>query len=92
MAYKAVETEIRALSPFAKGDLSDIMEGATREKISVGFGHGNGYWKHGDWTLATEAFAEMVDSTISNAESLQAIRTYLPDSYNVFLDMLKDLK
>ncbi len=92
MAYKAVEDEIRALTPFAKADLSDIMEGATRERIQVGWGHGNGYWKYGDWTLATEAFAEMVDSTVSNPESLGAIQKYLPNSYKVFLDMLKDMK
>lgn len=92
MAYKAIEDEIRALTPFAKADLSDIMEGATREKIQVGWGHGNGYWKYGDWTLATEAFAEMVDSTASNSESLGAIQKYLPGSYKVFLDMLNDLK
>lgn len=92
MAYKAIEDEIRALTPFAKADLSDIIEGATREKIQVGWGHGNGYWKYGDWTLATEAFAEMVDSTVSNSESLGAIQKYLPGSYKVFLDMLNDLK
>lgn len=92
MAYKAIEREIQALPPFAKADLSDIMEGATGESIKVGWGHGSNYWKHGDWTLSTEAFAEMVDSTVTNPESLAAIQTYLPKSYQVFLDMLKDLK
>lgn len=91
MAYKAIEKEIRALSPFAKSDLSDILEGATREKIQAGFGHGNGYWKNGEWTVATEAFAEMVDSTVTNPESLAAIRQYLPKSYDIFVKMLGEI-
>lgn len=91
MAYKAVEREIRALSPFAKADLSDIMEGATREKIQVGWGHGNKYWKNGDWTLATEAFAEMYDSTVANPESLETIKKYLPKSYDLFVEMLGEI-
>lgn len=91
MAYKAIEREIRALSPFQKADLSDIMEGATHEKIRVGWGHGNNYWKNGSWTLATEAFAEMYDSTVANAESLDTIKQYLPKSYGIFMDMLKEI-
>lgn len=91
MAYKAIEKEIRALNPFQKANISDIMEGATREKIRVGWGHGNSYWKNGKWTLATEAFAEMYDSTVSNEESLETIKYYLPKSYGVFVDMLKEI-
>lgn len=92
IAYSAIEKEICALSPPAKADLSDIIGGATQRKISCGYGHKNSYWSKGDWTLATEAFAEMVDSTVANPESLEAIKKYLPDSYEVFLDMIKDLK
>ncbi len=91
MAYKAIEREIRALTPFQKADLSDIMEGATREKIQVGWGHGNSYWKNGDWTLATEAFAEMYDSTVTNPESLETIKQYLPKSYELFVEMLGEI-
>lgn len=91
MAYKAIEREIRALSPFQKADLSDMMEGATRAKIQVGWGHGNSYWKNGDWTLATEAFAEMYDSTVTNPESLETIKQYLPKSYELFVEMLGEI-
>lgn len=89
IAYKAIESEIRKLNPFQKADLSDILEGATREKIQIGWGHGNRYWKNGNWTLATEAFAEMYDSTVANTDSMDTIKQYLPKSYDVFLDMLK---
>ena len=92
ITYNVIEEEIRALSPYAKSDLSDILAGATKNKIKVGYGHENSYWNHGDWTLATETFAEMMDSTIANTESLETIKKYLPDSYKVFLDMINDLK
>lgn len=96
LAYKAVEQEIKALAPFAKADLSDILEGATNARISVGFGHGASYWKQRMWMgvndgLATEAFAEMMDSTFACPESLAAIQQYLPDSYDIFLEMLEFL-
>ena len=38
--------------------------------------------------LATEAFAEMIDSTFACPESLATIQRYLPESYKVFLEML----
>lgn len=95
-AYKAAEKEIRALQPKAKADLSDILEGATDGRISVGFGHGASYWKQRrnggvDDGLATEAFAEMIDSTMSSPESLESIKKYLPKSYGVFQEMIQAL-
>lgn len=73
MAYKAIEKGIHVLTPFEKVDLSDVIENTTREQIQVSFWHRNSYWKYGDWTLATEAVAEMLDSIIFNQESLLAI-------------------
>lgn len=90
MAYKALEKEIKALTPFEKADLSDILEGATGGKISVGFGHGTSYWKR-ETMLSTEAFAEMLDSTYACPESLEAIKKYLPQSYEVFQEMIDAL-
>lgn len=96
-AYSAVQKEIKAAgSKYAIADLSDIMEGATRGKIKCGFGHGASYWT--DRThdgvhdgLATEAFAEMMDSTFASPESLETIKKYLPKSYSVFQEMLKEI-
>ena len=95
-AYKAIEKEIRELSPKAKADLSDILEGATNGKISAGFGHGSSYWSKRrnagiDDGLATEAFAEMIDSTMASPESLKTIKKYLPKSYGVFQEMVQAL-
>ena len=96
-AYSSVEKEIKAAgSKIAYGDLSDILEGATGAKIQCGIGHGASYWKDRTYNglpdgLATEAFAEMMDSTFTNPESLALIQKYLPKSYGVFQEMLENL-
>lgn len=96
MAYSALEKEIKALAPLAKADLSDILEGATGGKISIGFGHGKTYWAQRTFGgvsegLATEAFAEMIDSTMTCPESLATIQKYLPKSYELFKKMIEEL-
>lgn len=96
-AYSALEKEVKAAgTKHAIGDLSDILEGATNAKIQCGFGHGATYWRDRTYDrlsdgLATESFAEMIDSTFTNPESLEMIKKYLPKSYEVFQQMLKDL-
>ena len=68
-------------------DLSDILNGATNGKIDCGFGHfQRGYWTQE--TLATEAFAEMTAATIANPESLAVIKRYLPQSYDVYQEII----
>ena len=96
-AYSAVQKEVKASgSKIAISDLSDILEGATGAKIQCGFGHGAKYWKDRTYNglpdgLATEAFAEMIDSTFANPESLEMIQKYLPKSYSVFQEMIESL-
>ena len=90
-AYKALEKEIRLLDSMSRSDLSDIVEGATKGKIKCGFGHGNSYWKD-ESNLPTEAFAEMLDSEMTNPQSLETIKKYLPKSYEVFCELLKVMK
>ena len=95
-AYKTLESEIRAYSSYARADLSDILEGATSARVRCGYGHGASYWR--DRTiggindgLATEAFAEMTDSLMTNPESLELIKKYLPKSYGIYNEMLEVL-
>lgn len=89
LVYQAIKNEIRPLNYYQKANLNDMLEGATDGKI--GQGHGKAYFKKNAWALPTEAFAEMYDATISNPESLEVIKQYLPKSYGVFCDMMKEL-
>ena len=93
-AYKHIGRELYALGGIAGSDISDIMEGATNARIRGVAGHGANYWKQKrsggiDYGLATEAFAEMLDATINNPESLRQLKRYLPKSYAMFDEMLR---
>ena len=91
IAYDMLTNDLRRIPLMARTEISDIFEGATAGKVQAGAGHGKSYWKHGEWTLSTEAFAEMTSATVTNDESLKVLKQYLPKSYDVFIRMLKDI-
>lgn len=94
IAYKTIENQLKEIPLKARGDISDMFEGATGGKISAGIGHGKSYWSGGVFKndpLATEAFAEMTSANMTNPESLETIKQYLPKSYSVYNEMLEDL-
>lgn len=91
MAYSKLQTEIRKIPVEEAMNLHDIMEGATNSKVVGLFGHGKSYWKN-ESHLPTEAFAEMFDSTISgNIKQLEAIKKYFPKSYDIYLEIIKNI-
>lgn len=96
MAYKVLEYEVRQLSDVERGRLSNVLSGATKGKINCGYGHANSYWSNGmrngvNTNLACEAAAEFFDTSMSNKTSLETMKRYLPESYNVFCEMLEDM-
>ena len=89
-AYQHLQnTIVKNHEMLAYSDLSDILEGATKAKISCGVGHGKSYWDSDGALLATEAFAEMFSATVANPQSLELIKQYLPKSYDKFLEIIK---
>lgn len=82
----------------ATGDVSDMLEGATKGKFTGSGGHGKAYWvghdtyygKMGGHSVAVEAFAEMFAATTTNPASLKHIKEVFPESYGVFLKMIKE--
>lgn len=82
----------------ATGDVSDMLEGATKGKFSGSGGHGKAYWvgrdtywgKMGGHSVAVEAFAEMFSATTTNPASLKHIKEVFPESYGVFTRMIKE--
>ena len=82
----------------ATGDVSDMLEGATKGKFSGSAGHGKTYWtgstvfgiKMPGHSVATEAFAEMFSATTTNPTSLAKIKEVFPKSYDVFMRMIKE--
>lgn len=82
----------------ATGDVSDMLEGATKGKFTGSGGHGKAYWvgydtyygKVGGHSVAVEAFAEMFSATTTNPASLKHIKEVFPESYGVFQKMIKE--
>ena len=77
-----------------RGDLSDMFGRYALQyggkSAPFGCGH-DAVYITGKGNLSVEAFAEMVDSTVTNPGSLQLIQDYLPNAYNMFFDMLKGM-
>lgn len=98
-AMKALENELKALgmTDAQRADLSDILDAVTRGGVSLGWGHGKKYWQtqdklYGkDGGLAKEAFAEFMSAYMSNHDSLEVMRKYLPESAKVFDEMIDQL-
>ncbi|MGD6729798.1 MAG: hypothetical protein ACPKMZ_01885 [Pleomorphochaeta sp.] len=95
-AYQKIQKEIKTIPLDCRGNLSDIMEGATYGKIKAGIGHGVSYWKKHKIQdtnngLAAEAFAEMLDATIASKKSLDSIIKYFPESYKIFKQMIEEV-
>lgn len=86
-AYAQIEREIRTLDDLHKQDLSDILEGATSARVQAGWGHGKKYWTYSGH-LETEAFAEITSAYISNPDSLETLRKYLPETMKVYDEMM----
>jgi len=61
-------------------------------------GHGKGYWKaspeskRGCATVGSEGFAEMAKAAINHLESLRRIKLYFPKSYDIFMEMLENMR
>ncbi len=91
-AYQFIRKEIRNSDPTGKdmwSDLSDILQGATKDKIHCGWGHSKNYWNDPE-NLGTEAFAEFTSAHLSNKESLKLLNKYLPKASAVYLKMISD--
>lgn len=75
----------------ARSDLSDMFERYSVKHggpaYPFGIGHGKQY-QNRDGALAKETFAEMTAAEISNPESLELIKEYLPESYSAYHDMI----
>lgn len=78
------------LDRFAVSDLSDMMEGAGLG-IDAPFyaGHGGkNYWTARSDRVGAEIFAEMTSATIANPDSLKVIKTYFPNTYKRYTEII----
>lgn len=68
-------------------DLSDMIEGATKGKVQMGWGHGKSYWQR-PGALSSEIFAELFSMYVNAFEVIEFLRQYIPDTITTFEEML----
>lgn len=91
-AYVQLKQEIVASGAKTNHYLSDILSGATRNKILINSYHPTAYWRQGgESALATESFVQMYSATILNDEAAGLIKKYLPKSYKIYCDMIEEM-
>ena len=95
-AFYDLENELLSTPARAHWQLSDILDGITRGRLRIDGGHGKEYWekriKNGiECGLAKEAFADFMSAAISNVESFELLKKYLPNAAAIFEEMLEEL-
>lgn len=94
-------------TPKSMGSISDLYGGATNNKLMVGVGHRESYWKlprrrgitwsgedkeqFRNYRLGSEGFAEMFSAEVRQSDEIEKFKKYLPKSYEKFKGMLTDL-
>lgn len=89
-AKRSLTKELCAKQGYAIGDVSDMFGGCTKNTVVDHLKHDTSYWRNID--PGVEAFAEMFSATINNPDSLKEIKHYFPKTYEVFLEILEDIK
>nr|DAN69791.1 MAG TPA: minor capsid protein [Caudoviricetes sp.] len=89
-AKRSLTKELCAKQGYAIGDVSDMFGGCTKNTVVDHLKHDTSYWRNID--PGVEAFAEMFSATINNPDSLKEIKHYFPKTYEMFLEILEDIK
>lgn len=94
--YREVEDEFPGAVLVKWGDVSDIISGATKDRLNFGMHHKSSYWKGGffsSWqdTRASEAFAECASAKSTNPESYKLLKKYLPNVVSAFEEIYDKL-
>ena len=95
-AATAFFENVKATNIAGKGalaDVSDMYEAAFDGRVMqpLRYGHESfrpGYWKEEN-NAGNEAFAEMFSATVLHGESLKAIKSHFPESYEVFKEIIR---
>lgn len=91
LAEKQIGSEISSQRNWpVYSDVSDMVEAATKGRVSPGCGHGKKYWSY-EGMQSTEAFAEMTSATTNNPESLAQIQRMFPNAYKKYLSIVDSI-
>ena len=90
--YQKITNELRSMKVVEQSDISDMFDGVTNGK-AMGYSYHSwqdkNYWRKHE--VGVEGFAEMFDASICNPESLERIKQYFPQSYEIFKEIIKEM-
>jgi hypothetical protein len=70
--------------------LADILSGAFKNKYKTKFGHSTKYWKAESANLVLETFAHVFEAEF-NPDSKKVLMKYFPKTYEMILDIMKEM-
>ncbi len=70
-------------------DLSDIISGLSMNRVELGPGHRDPYWK--THQVSTEAFAELYSARMNNEQSYNFVKKYFPKSVDIFEEIIESV-
>jgi hypothetical protein len=69
-------------------ELSDMLSGASGDKINLGWKHRASYWKR-QGVIESEAFANMFSAATRNEKAYNLLKKCFPSSIGVFEEILR---
>ena len=85
-----LKAKVRASGYVKYGDVVDMIQAASNDKVKLSWGHPRGYYAH-TGAQEREFFAEMTSAVINNPASLAAIKEVFPESVEIYLQMVDDI-
>ena len=73
------------------GDFSDVISGATQDKVNLGMHHERKYWRETTQQRGKEMFAECASAKATNPESYALLKEYLPNTIKAFEEIYEKL-
>ena len=89
-AWNIIKQEILSRPTVACSDISDMWDGISNGSCLAHYGHTNSdkkYWSK--IAVGEEAFAEMFSATVMNPDSVEVIKHYFPQAYEIFEEIIE---
>ncbi|WP_304974493.1 minor capsid protein [uncultured Limosilactobacillus sp.] len=83
-------SRLRESSNIKYGDVSDMIQAASNDKIMFNYGHRKGYFNY-PGSQEREFFAEMTSAYVNNPASLEVIKEFFPKSVKIYQQIVEDI-
>lgn len=81
---------VRNSSYIKYGDVSDMIQAASHDRIMFSYGHEKGYFRY-PGSQEREFFAEMTSAYVNNPASLEVIKEFFPKSVKIYQQIVENI-